>query len=199
MNTERLEASKNLSHLNIIDDLLSINPFSRSGAPLDTVMALVIHYIGVGGQRAKVARNYWEGLKTQDARDAIPDRSASAHFIVDLDGSIVRTVPETEKAYHCGAAVYTPQARSFFGPYCTDSTSSPNRVTIGIEMTHPNATGKPTVETFESTRQLVRALCEEYRLDPFSRIWRHYDVTGKDCPRWLVAQPKHWRWFLESI
>lgn len=199
MDTKIFEANKNFAHLNISDDLLSINPFSRSGALLDSVMALVVHNIGVGGQCAKIARNYWEGLKTQDARDAEPDRSASAHFIVDIDGSIIRTVPETEKAYHCGAATYSRKAQTFFGMYCTDPRSSPNRVTIGIELTHPDGSGEPTIETYDSVHLLVRALCLRYDLDPLTQVWRHYDVTGKDCPHWLVTHPKHWRKFLKSI
>ena len=192
------EKSSNESPV-IIEDLLTINPFSRSGKFLDKIMALVIHNIGVGGQSAKEARNYWENLKTQEDRDAKPDISASAHFIIDLDGKIIRTIPETEKAYHCGATTYTLEAQDFFGNYCTDRTMSPNRVSIGIELTHPDSSGKPTRETFESALLLVRFLCEKYGLNPRKDVWRHWDITRKNCPRWFVSHESAWTLFLESI
>jgi len=183
----------------IVDDFLTINPFSRSGKPLDRVMALVMHNVGVGGQSARIVRNYWEGLKSQDAMDANPDVSASAHFVVDLDGTIIRTVPENERAYHCGAANYSPEAKAFFGNYCTDRNSSSNRVTLGIELTHPDSSGKPTAETYESAQSLVRFLCGKYDLDPLVSVWRHWDVSRKICPRWFIANYPEWRAFLESI
>jgi N-acetylmuramoyl-L-alanine amidase len=185
--------------MKIVDDLLTTNQFSRSGRPLVKVMALVVHYLGAPGQSAHIARDYWEGLKSQDAMDAKPDISASAHYIVDLDGTIYRTIPETEKAYHCGAKAYTETARAFFGSYCTDPNSSPNRVTIGIEITHPESDGKPNSITLSAARVLLQDLCRRYGLDPGSQIFRHYDITGKDCPRWFVAHPDEWRAFIESV
>lgn len=185
--------------MRIINDLLTINQFSRRGQPLDKVMAIVVHYLGVAEQSAMTARNYWESLKSQDAMDAKPDLSASAHFIVDFDGVILRTIPEMEKAYHCGAKAYTQRARDFFGNYCRDPNSSPNRVTIGIELTHPRDDGKPDHVTRAAAIELIRDLCQRYSLDPRRHVLRHYDVTGKDCPRWFVANPEDWNIFLASI
>jgi N-acetylmuramoyl-L-alanine amidase len=186
------------------ESLLTINQFSRRGQPLDKVMAIVIHYLGTPGQTARQARNYWESLKSQDAMDARPDISASAHYIVDLDGSILRAVPETEKAYHCGAATYPQAARDFFGAYCTDPQSSPNRVTIGVELTHPNFDGKPKNITSLAALELVRDLCQRYSLDPRQQVLRHYDVTGPKangvlCPLWFVRNPDEWQAFVNSI
>jgi N-acetylmuramoyl-L-alanine amidase len=185
--------------MRIIDNLLTINQFSRRGQALDRVMGIVVHYLGAAGQTALQARNYWDGLKSQNAMDAKPDISASAHYIVDLDGLILRTIPENEKAYHCGAKVYTQAAQDFFGDYCRNPNSSPNRVTIGIELTHPQDDGKPTPTTIDVARELVRDLCRRYGLDPRKQVFRHYDITGKDCPRWFVANPEDWNAFLVSI
>ena len=184
--------------MQITESLLSKNIFSRPGKPLDRVMAVVVHYLGNPGQGPRGARDYWESLKTQDAADAVPDRSASAHYIVGLDGAILRTIPETEKAYHCGAAKYTPAAEAFFGIYCTPQ-NSPNRVTIGVELCHPRADGEPTTFTRSAALELLRDLCRRHGLDPRRDIWRHHDITGKDCPRFFVAHDQAWRDFIAEI
>lgn len=181
------------------DALLSASIFSRPGKPLAFVKAIVVHYLGNPGQSAMGARNYWEGLKTQDAADANPDISASAHFVVDLDGEVLRTIPESEKAYHCGAAKYTPEAQAYFGHYCKDPAYSPNRCTIGVELCHPKADGRPTDETRASAVALVAELCKRYNLNPMLDVWRHHDVTGKDCPRYYVTEPAEWAAFLRDV
>jgi hypothetical protein len=85
--------------MDIEDALLTINQFSRRGQPLDKAMAVVVHYyLGAPGQSARQAGDHWESLKSQNAMDARPDISASAHYSIDLDGSILRTVPENEKS-----------------------------------------------------------------------------------------------------
>ena len=184
--------------MRIINDLLTINPYSRPGRPLYSVMGIVIHYLGAPGQPAMAARNYWESLKNQDAEDAKQDVYASAHFVVDFDGIVLRTIPETEMAYHCGAKKYTQKACDAFGNYC-DSNSSPNRVTIGVELTHPAADGKPGDITRDVAVELIRDLCKRFGLEPRKQVFRHYDITGKDCPRWFVANPEDWNAFLVSI
>jgi N-acetylmuramoyl-L-alanine amidase len=190
--------------MRIIEDLLTINNFSRRGLPLDEVKAIVFHYVGKAGQWAREVRNYFDGLRSQDAMDAKPDISASAHYIVDLDGLIYRAVPEQERAYHCGALSYPPNAQAFFGRYCTDPRLSPNRVTIGIELTHPGQDGKPNDLTIEAAQELGRDLCMRYRLDPKRQVLRHYDVTGPKangvlCPLWFVKNPDEWQRFIDSI
>ena len=184
--------------MNIEEDLLPKNQFSRPGKALDRVMAVVIHYLGKPGQSARVARQYWASLASQDAADARPDISASAHYIVDANGTILRTLPESEKGYHCGSPIYTDQAKAFFGDYCTKD-SSPNRVTIGVELAHFDWTGKPSPETEDATVELVRDLCARYALSPMHAVWRHYDVTGKDCPHYFVTYPNEWARFLERL
>jgi N-acetylmuramoyl-L-alanine amidase len=39
---------------------------------------------------------------------------------------------------------------------------------------------------------------ETYRLDT-DQIIRHYDVTGKECPRFFVQNPDAWENFLAEL
>jgi N-acetylmuramoyl-L-alanine amidase len=188
-----------IDSLNITEALLSKNQFSRPGKPLDCVKAIVVHYLGNPGQGPHGARDYWESLKTQDAADKRPDISASAHYIVGFEGEILRTIPETEKAYHCGALSFTDAALEFFGDYCTDPNSSPNRVTIGVEFCHFEASGKPGAKTRASLLGLVQCLCQRYELNPLFHVWRHWDVTGKTCPKWFVDNSDEWSRFILDL
>jgi N-acetylmuramoyl-L-alanine amidase len=177
----------------IKDDLLDFNQFSRQGAKLDKVMAIVVHYIGNPGATAKQVRDYWDSLKSQDVAND-KSVSASAHFIVDFDGSVLRAIPEDEKAYHCGAVQYSDKAIAFFVDY-TSIHSSPNRVSIGVEMCHPDFTGQPNPNTLLTTLELVGDLCARYSLDPETNVFRHFDITGKNCPKWFVNNPNKWQDF----
>jgi N-acetylmuramoyl-L-alanine amidase len=177
---------------------LTPNRFSRPGKMLDPLKAVIVHYVGNPGQSAERVRAYFEGLKDQNAADAKPDRSASAHYVVGFRGEIIQCIPEREVAYHCGG-VYTPWAREWFGDYCTDPSKSPNRCTIGIELCHALPDGRPSIVTLSSARELIRDICLRHKLSPRAAVFRHYDITSKDCPKWFVAHPDAWQDFLLSI
>lgn len=101
---------------------------------------------------------------------------ASAHFFVD-DDSITISVPEDYVAYHCGAYHYTH-------PFCRNYNS------IGIEMCDAKRDGKvmATAKTIANAADLTAMLCEKYNI-PVDHIIRHYDVTGKLCPKYWVDDP----------
>ena len=46
--------------------------------------------------------------------------------------------------------------------------------------------------------QLTAWLLEVSDLQPEDVI-RHYDITGKDCPRYFVSQEDAWQTFLEDV
>jgi N-acetylmuramoyl-L-alanine amidase len=179
---------------------LSQNRFSRPGTPIDPIKSIIVHYVGNPGQSADRVRDYFDGLKTQDAADAKPDRSASAHYVVGLRGEIIQCIPENEVAYHCGAANYTPWAREYFGEYCTNPRKSPNLCTLGIELCHKPTNGQLSIVTLSACRELIRDICRRHNFNtPRNVVFRHYDITGKDCPRWFVAHPEDWQSFIDSI
>lgn len=170
--------------------ILTRSPFSRSGRELKYVAGIVIHYIGNPNTSAMQNRNYFETLKNQS--ESNPNaRYASAHYIIGLTGEIIQCVPECEMAYHVGAKKYTELAMKKLSSY-------PNDCTIGIELCHPDFTGEFKIETLESAHYLVDYLLEVYDLNS-ENVYRHYDITEKECPLYFVKKPEAWSDFIEKI
>jgi N-acetylmuramoyl-L-alanine amidase len=161
--------------------LLTKNIFSRPGIKLEGLNGIVMHWVANPGTSAMANRNYFENLSKQSPSDAAA-RYASAHFIIGIEGDIVQCLPTSEMAYHVGAKKYTAQAITALGHI-------PNNRTIGIELCHPDASGKFTNATLESAQGLCETLCLEFKLAPLDRIWTHHQITGKDCPKWFVNNP----------
>jgi N-acetylmuramoyl-L-alanine amidase CwlA len=184
--------------MQIFDDILDENIFSRPGKLLDRVEIIVVHGIGNPGQGPRGARDYWNGLKNQNQADLLPDISASAHAIIGFDGSALRTIPEIEKAFHCGGANYTAIAKELLGSYCSPD-SSPNRVALGVEFCHPGGDGKPLPATEAGLIEYVRDLCIRYNRDPGRHVRMHGEITGKVCPKWYFEHPEEWARFLRLL
>lgn len=143
--------------MKITDALLTPNKFSRPQIPLRNVKKVVLHYVGNPGSSATANRNYFENQKNGG-------RYVSSHYIIGLEGEILRCIPENEVAY------------------CSNSA---NTYSISIECCHPDATGKFTDATTASAAELCAYLLKKYGLE-VDDIIRHYDVTGKQCPLWFV-------------
>lgn len=157
--------------MKIKEDLLSINSFSRPGDKLKSVKKLVIHWVANPETNAHQNRRYFENRKKGKTG------YGSTHYIVD-DKTILQCIPDNEMAYHVGADYYTEFGRSI--------SSYPNARTLGIEICHPDWTGKPTEATYSNLVDLLVSLCKKYELDPISDICRHYDITTKLCPKYYV-------------
>lgn len=99
-----------------------------------------------------------------------PDSDTSSHFIVGLDGEVLALIPTDEKS-------------------C--ATNERNIDTISIEVCHPDGTGEFSEVTRASLVRLLTYLCTEFDLSEENLI-RHYDVTGKLCPRYYVEHPEAW-------
>ncbi len=144
--------------------LLTPNEYSRPQIPLTTVNGIVVHYVGNPNTSATANRNYFNDLaKTKTTY-------ASAHYVIDMDGTILQCIPLDEIAY------------------CSNDR---NEDTISIEVTHPDKTGKFTRESYNSLIQLLSYLSIVYELE-VDDIIRHYDVSGKLCPLYYVEHPDKW-------
>ena len=154
--------------------LLTKNKNSRPGIALDKVQGVVIHYTANPGTDAKANRNYFESRKD------CPDKSAykvSSHYIIGLDGTIIQCIPEDEVAY---------------------ASNDRNRDTISIECCHPDETGKFNDATYHSMVELCAWLCLKFDLNEEDVI-RHYDVTGKNCPKYFVEHEDAWVQFKSDV
>jgi N-acetylmuramoyl-L-alanine amidase len=133
---------------------------------------------------------------------------SSAHYIIDLDGTIYHTVPDNEVAYHCGSSqpdpasgrIYTDWARKKLGPYAErPDINSPNNCTLGIEMCVIDNKGNFTVETLGAARELVVKLLKDNRL-ALDDVGTHNLVVGwKDCPRLWTKHPEQFYAFLQAV
>lgn len=150
---------------------LTPNQYSRPQKELKNVNGIVIHYTANPGSSAEANRNYFENLKNKK------NKYASSHFVVGLDGEIVQCIPLDEIAY---------------------ASNNRNDDTISIECCHEDEDGKFNEETYESLVHLVAWLCDEYGLEK-EDIIRHYDVTGKLCPKYFVEHKKAWNKFKSDV
>lgn len=174
----------------IHEKLLTINPFSRPGRKLVGVRGVVVHWIGNPNGGAEQTVDYFESLSKQDP-DKNP-RYASAHYCVGHEGEIFQCIPDDEVAYHVGAREYVDGILEKF------DTTWPNNCLLGVEMSHVDWSGKFNQETWKSSASLVAHLLLKYDL-PISTVVRHYDVTGKLCPKYFVDHQEEYQMFLVSI
>ena len=154
--------------LQISEEFLTVNEYSRPGLALTTTpQYIVVHYTANPGSTAEQNRNYFENLK--DTQQTY----ASAQFIIGLEGEIVQCVPCNEIAY------------------CSNHY---NEYSLSIEMCHPDETGSFNDATYNSCVYLVAQLMNYYHLD-MDHLIRHYDVTGKNCPKYFVEHEDRWEVF----
>lgn len=138
--------------MNIIDSYLPINQHSRPGTKIKPTK-IAVHYVGNAGSSAKGNRNYFASGKVY----------ASSHYIIGLDGEILKLIPEDEISY------------------CTNQANS---YTISIECCHPDSNGKFNDKTLNALIELCTDICKRHGFNPLTSIIRHYDVTKKCCPKW---------------
>ncbi len=191
-----------------ISELLLDN-YNRPGRKLKAIKGIVIHWTANTnrGAHALANRNYFNTkprIFLRDARGQLQLNAkgeprvvfASAHYIVD-DHSIIRCVPDSEVAYHVGApwGNYTFAALKIMGMPQPHG-DSPNNYLIGIEMC-VNSDGDFS-KTLQSTIELTQHLMNNHGLTS-QQVYRHKDITKKNCPKMMVDDPKKWDAFLLAI
>ncbi len=105
------------------------------------------------------------------------DTEVCSHFVVGLKGEVVQCLPLWERSA---------------------ASNQRNRDTISIEVCHPDDSGKFREDTYASLVQLTAWLCRSADLTTEAVI-RHYDVTGKECPRYYVRHSDVWKTFLADV
>jgi len=143
---------------------LTINEYSRPGTALEEINGIVIHYTANPGTTAQQNRSYFEGLAESK------ETKASSHFIVGLSGEIIMCVPLEEIAY---------------------ASNERNADTIAIECCIDNDAGKFSEKTYNALVKLTAWLVGKYDLT-MDDVIRHYDITGKNCPKYFVEHESAW-------
>ena len=108
---------------------------------------------------------------------ANPSSNVSSHFIVGLKGEIIQCIPLHEKS---------------------SASNHRNSDTISIEVCHPDASGKFNAATYDSLVDLTAWLVKSCGLT-VDNVIRHYDVTGKECPRYYVRNEDTWNQFKADV
>ncbi len=146
-------------------------------------------YIPVGGARQGVPLSAFDGVVIHyvgnPGTTAMNNRNYFAqettevvsHFVVGLDGEIVQCLPLAERSV---------------------ASNSRNRDTISVEVCHPDESGAFTPATYAALVKLTAWLCDLGGLEETAVI-RHYDITGKECPRYYVRHPQAWESFRQDV
>lgn len=167
--------------ISIKTNLTTVN-FSpgRSG---NAIKYLVFHYTANDGDTAESNANYFKSV----------NRNASAHYFVD-ELSIVQVVKDVDTAWHCGdTQQYTNGGATLKGIV-------KNVNSIGIEMCSDKVNGEFTITeaTQANAMELGRMLMNKYHI-PIENVVRHYDVTGKLCPKPFFEDLSQWQQFKEKL
>lgn len=151
--------------------LLDVNEYSRPGNKSNKIKSIVMHYTANPGSTASQNRDYFNGLKDSH------ETKASSHFVIGLEGEIVQCIPTWEEAY---------------------ASNDRNLDSVSIECCHLKADGKFNDNTYKSMVELAAWLCKKFDLNE-SDVIRHYDITGKVCPKYFVDDEKAWKRFQADI
>lgn len=164
-----------------INSSIQCNSTNKNNNSERTVSYIVMHYTGNKKDTAKANANYFKGK----------NRGASAHFFVD-DSNIYQSVELRDTAWHCGA-------NSYKHSNCRNFNS------IGIEMCCTAGNYKISSKTIENAAHLVAKLCKDLGIaakEVDKYVLRHYDVTGKACPKQMSDGGKYdadWVDFLNDV
>lgn len=119
------------------------------------------------------------GTTAQNNRDyfAKPDTEVCSHFVIGLNGEIINCIPIDERSV---------------------ASNKRNKDTISIEVCHMDESGKFNAKTYESLVMLTAWLLKNSDLTEKDVI-RHYDITGKECPKYYVDNPGKWKKLKKDI
>lgn len=146
---------------------------------------LVYHYTGNDGDRAANNAKYFQNNIVK----------ASAHYFVD-DTTVWRSVPDLKVAWSVGGSKYANADKTGGGTMYGVITNT-NSLSIEMCDTIRNGVYQASEATLSNAAALGRALMEKYDI-PIENVYRHFDVTGKHCPSYLVNAQK-WAEFKKRL
>lgn len=152
---------------------------------LSSIKYIVIHYTANDGDTDEGNGNYF-------ANNIV---KASAHYFVDGD-SITQSVPDDYVAYSVGGSKYSDCNRTGGGKFYGQCTNT-NSISIELCDEVRNGISDFSPATIENAVEYTKLLMKKYNVD-ISRVIRHFDVTGKPCPKPYVDNAR-WKEFKNLI
>ena len=146
---------------------------------------LVYHYTGNDGDKAANNAKYFQNNIVK----------ASAHYFVD-DTTVWRSVPDLKVAWSVGGSKYANADKTGGGNMYGVITNT-NSLSIEMCDTIRNGVYQASEATLANAAALGRTLMEKYGI-PIENVYRHFDVTGKHCPSYLVSAQK-WAEFKKRL
>ncbi len=134
---------------------------------------IVIHYTGNDGDRAANNAAYYQNNVVK----------ASAHYFVD-DTTVYRSVPDLTVAWAVGGRRWNDCGKTGGGKLYGVVTNA-NSISVELCDTVKNGSYGATEATLSNAAELVRTLIEKYGI-PIENVCRHFDVTGKHCPAYMM-------------
>ena len=162
------------------------NPRNYGGSrAASQIRYLVYHYTGNDGDMAANNAKYFQNNIVK----------ASAHYFVD-DTTVWRSVPDLKVAWSVGGSKYANAHKTGGGTMYGVITNT-NSLSIEMCDTIRNGVYQASEATLANAAALGRALMEKYGI-PIENVYRHFDVTGKHCPSYLVSAQK-WAEFKKRL
>lgn len=146
---------------------------------------IVIHYTGNDGDTAANNAAYYQRSVVE----------ASAHYFVD-DTTVWRSVPDFVTAWAVGGKKYASCDRTGGGTLHGVVTNA-NSISVELCDTVGDGEYRATEATLANAAALVVELMDKYGIPP-EHVVRHFDVTGKLCPSYMVDADK-WAEFKQRI
>lgn len=142
---------------------------------------IVIHYTGNTNDTAKNNAEFFALRNT---------REAGAHFFVDSNGSVYKSIPMNRTAWSVGGLYNKSNGASKYYGKCTNYNS------VSIELC--NCVEKYSFKQATATKQLIKYI-QKYCPNA-KTIIRHWDVNGKTCPLPMCGKNNEmWKEFLSKI
>lgn len=127
------------------------------------VKYIVIHYTGNKGDTAKNNAEYFATSNT---------RQAGAHFFVDKQGTVYKSINMNRVAYAVGGIYSKGNGAGSYYQKCTNSNS------VSIELC--DCCADTNWEQMKAVKQLIAHI--QKKCPNAKTIIRHWDVNGKECP-----------------
>lgn len=160
-------------------------PISYSSKKRDkkSVKYIVIHYTGNRNDTAENNGKYYKNVNT---------REAGAHFFIDQNGNIVKSVYLGNTAWSVGGSKYSDCKKTGGGRLYGKVTNA-NSVSIELCDIVDKEPSEAMVKAVVKTIKYIRKSCPNAK-----DVVRHFDVNGKHCPASMMDE-QLWNKFIFRV